>query len=163
MVLDSVFIMVLTSQSRGMVDDLRRGDKRSKDIANIIERGVSAILSGNGDRMMKDINPIYDKLSKINNDIFVNNGGVLGSGGFIQIEADERYKGIDGDGLERLMLHVAALTKLLETPRGPLPTPEESVVEIFKFVFWSALMALNDDGLAKDLIMVINKHAIRKS
>jgi hypothetical protein len=69
---------------------------------------------------------------------------------------------IEGD-FSGLMLHVAALTKLLETPRGPLPTPEESVVEIFKFIFWSALMALNDDGLAKDLIMVINKHAIRKS
>ena len=163
MVLDSVFIMVLTAQSQGMVDDLRRGDKRSKDIANIIERGVSAILSGNGDRMMKDIDPIYDKLAKINNDIFVKNGGSLGSGEFIKIEADERYKGIDEDGLQKLMLHVAALTKLLAEPRGPLPTPEEGTVEIFKSIFWSALMALNDDGLARDLIMVINKHAIRKS
>jgi len=163
MVLDSVFIMVLTAQSQGVVDDLRRGDKRSKDIADIIERGVSAILSGNGDRMMKDINPIYDKLSKINNDIYVKNGGVLGSGGFINIEADERYKGIDADGLEKLMLYVAALTKLLANPKGPLPTPEEGTVEIFKYIFWSALMALLDDGLAKDLIMEINKHAIRKS
>ena len=159
MVIDQMFIMVILGQSQKISNDLRRGNHRSNDIADIISSGVSVLMSGNDSRMLKDIQPIYDKLSKINNEVFVKNGGVLGSGEFISIEADERYDGIDEEGLQKLMLNVAALTKLLETPKGAFPTKEEKIAEKIKFILWSALMALNHDRLASDLLKIVSKHA----
>jgi len=168
---------VITS-ARGISQDLYNGDDKSKRMGRILEISINVLDKSEArfDRMWGDLEDVYSEMKKTHDKIYVELGGVLGSGSFFEVEADELskktglntekiYGGLDPEGFNGLQASIVAIKKLknILQDASPLPVTNSRDFDRIENIYWLTLMSVYESKHRDKVLKIINRYDPKSS
>jgi hypothetical protein len=169
---------ILIASLRGIVDDLARGNDKSKRMARILD-GAGDMLDRSEKRFdlfWKDVQDVYFEMSRIHNKMYQDLGGQLGSGEFFGVNVEEVESktgialdrildGVDPEGHMKLQVGIGQLRSLQQVAadRTPFATPDVIILGKVEQIYWLALMSVYEYKHQETILKLINRYDTKMS
>ena len=169
---------ILIASLRGIVDDLARGNDKSKRMARILD-GAGDMLDRSEKRFdlfWNDVQNVYEDMARIHNKMYQDMGGQLGSGEFFGVDIDEVESktgiamsrildGVDPEGHMKLQVGIGQLRSLQEAAAFHMPfaTPDVAILGKVERIYWLALMSVYEYKHQESILKLINRYDTKMS
>ena len=170
---------ILIASLRGIVDDLARGNTKSKRMARILD-GAGDILDRSEERFdlfWGDVQNVYENMARIHNKMYQDLGGQLGSGEFFGADIDEVESktgiamskildGVDTEGYMKLQVGIAQLRSLQQVAADRIPfaiSRDEIIIAKVEHIYWLALMSVYEYSHQDTVIKLITRYDTKMS
>ena len=169
---------ILIASLRGVVDDLARGNDKSKRMARILD-GAGDMLDRSEKRFdlfWDDAQNVYEDMSRIHNKMYQDLGGQLGSGEFFGVDIDEVESktgvaltrildGVDPEGYMKLQVGIGQLRSLQQhaAVSTPFTTPDAIILGKVERIYWLALMSVYEYTHQEKVLKLITRYDTRMS
>jgi len=148
-------------------EHLKEGDSVSQKLSRILTTQINVLRESpmKFDKMRKELDGNYRRLSELNNKLYQEAGGQLGSGAFVHIGLDELspeytsfLEGVSPVGFELLQKSIGALTQM--KTRMPM---DREFIERLLFAHWITLLSLHDPFERDEVIRTSTKYDVNFS
>lgn len=169
---------ILLASLRGIVDDLARGNSKSKRMSRILD-GAGDMLDRSEKRFdlfWNDVQKVYEDMSRIHNKMYQDMGGQLGSGEFFGVDIKEVESktgvamsrildGVDPEGHMKLQLGIGQLRSLQQeaADRTPFATPDVVILSKVEHIYWLALMSVYEYTHQEAILKLITRYDTKMS
>ena len=169
---------ILIASLRGIVDDLARGNDKSKRMARILD-GAGDMLDRSEKRFdlfWNDVQNVYEDMARMHNKMYQDMGGQLGSGEFFGVGVDEvesktgvamgrLLDGVDTEGYMKLQIAITQLRGLqhVASDATPFATPEIAILTKVEKIYWLALMSVYEYKHQEAILKLINRYDTKMS
>jgi len=175
---EEILIEAIIASSRGISDDLYRGNDKSKRMGRILSICIDVMEKSDArfERMWGDLTDVYSEMRDVHNKIYQQLGGVLGSGSFFPVEVEEAdritdiglkkvYEGLDAEGFNKLQTSIHAIRSLRSdlVDMSPIPTKNSPKFDMIDRIYWLTLMSVYESKHRDKVIKIINKYDPKSS
>jgi hypothetical protein len=169
---------ILIASLRGIVDDLARGNDKSKRMSRILDSAGTLLERSDArfDLAWDSLQKVYSDMARIHNKMYQDLGGQLGSGEFIGSDVDEVESktgiamsrildGVDPEGYMKLQVGITQLRSLQQVAadRTPFATPDIAILAKVEHIYWLALMSVYEYTHQETALKILHRYDTKMS
>jgi hypothetical protein len=172
---------ILIASLRGIVDDLARGNDKSKRMARILDSAGDLLDRSEKrfDLFWEDAAKVYADMSRIHNRMYQDLGGQLGSGEFFGVDIEEvesktgvaldrLLEGVDPEGYMKLQVGIGQLRNLQQgmqraVDQMPFVTPDVAILAKVERIYWLALMSVYEYSHQEKVLKILHRYDTKMS